>query len=330
MLAMLVAACGTATKSADKEASTSSVPARAALPQLPPPARIVWTKCTSDAALQCGSVVVPVDYSHPQAGSITIAVARAPALESTGSNGTLIVNPGGPGESGNQILPVILHMLPFVIRDHFNVVSFDPRGTGASDPLECGTSGPAVVSALPVPASNGEALPGAPVFSEMARECQARFPSTLPFVNTIDTARDMDRIRQALRDIHDQFLRPLVRNGPGIGVCRSISQTRRKHGSRWCGRPECITYSNKPMRRLPAAEQSLLHLFATCRSERSCPLGPDPEEYFVRLASSLTTRPLPAPGGGDDNPGHCQATWIRRLCSLSPCPISPLRTTRRW
>jgi hypothetical protein len=52
----------------------------------------------------------------------------------------------------------------------------------------------------------------------------------------------------------------------------------------------------------PAAERSLLHLFATCSGHPPCPLGPHPEATFQALAASLTHRPLPAPGGGDDYP----------------------------
>lgn len=301
MLTALIACCGTPTTGAEKVTSKTSVPATETLPKLAPPARVVWSRCVADTALQCGAVVVPVDYSHPDAGSITIAVARAPALDSSASNGTLIFNPGGPGESANQILPIVLHMVPLSIRQHFNIVSFDPRGTGASDPLECGTSGSAVVSAAPVPVSPGEALPGAPVFSAMARECEARAAATLSFMNTFDTARDMDRIRQALGLSTISFYG--LSYGTALGAVYADLFPDRVASMVLDGAVDVnATLAEQAEEEAPAAEQSLLHLFATCRSERSCPLGSDPEAFFVRLTNSLTSRPLPAPGGGDSNP----------------------------
>ncbi len=142
---------------------------------------------------------VPIDYRHPLGGSIRLAVTRAPALDAPSVQGTLVFNPGGPGESGNQILPVVLGM-PAGDRPpaHFDIVSFDPRGTGASDPLRCGTDPAAATSALPVPSAAGQPLPGTPVFTAMARDCRRPTAATAPFIDTVNTARDMDRIRQAL------------------------------------------------------------------------------------------------------------------------------------
>ena len=52
----------------------------------------------------------------------------------------------------------------------------------------------------------------------------------------------------------------------------------------------------------PAAEQSLLHLFATCLQQAPCPLGTDPEAFWAKLSASMTDHPLPAPGHGDTTP----------------------------
>ena len=83
---------------------------------------------------------VPLDYTHPDAGTLQIAVSRIGATSGAASgaapDGTLVMNPGGPGESGNQILPVEYPLLPAVVRNRMDVVTFDPRGTGASDPLQ--------------------------------------------------------------------------------------------------------------------------------------------------------------------------------------------------
>jgi pimeloyl-ACP methyl ester carboxylesterase len=212
-----------------------------------------------------------------------------------------MVNPGGPAESGNQILPVLLSLFPAGTRQRFNIVSFDPRGAGASDPLQCGTPPPALTSVDPVATAPGQPLPGTAAFTAMAKACQARAPTVVPFINTVNTARDMDRIRQALgvptisfygmsygtvlgavyADLFPHQVNEMVLDG-AVNVNASLTQQAEQEA--------------------PAAEQSLLHLFATCPSLDPCPLGADPEGYYRNLVASLGKRPLPAPGSGDSYP----------------------------
>ena len=86
---------------------------------------------------------VPADYKNPEAGSIRIAVNVHRATSPDERIGYLLVNPGGPGESGVRLV----HYLPFglfpdEIVAHFDIVGFDPRGVGDSEPeFACGEPG---------------------------------------------------------------------------------------------------------------------------------------------------------------------------------------------
>jgi pimeloyl-ACP methyl ester carboxylesterase len=300
VVAVVAAACsGSSTGS-----STTTSTARASQPALPavaPPTPIAWSPCAPGSTLQCGTVVVPLDYQHPDGATLTLAVSRAPALDTSDPDGDLLFNPGGPAESGNQILPVVLPLFPTAIRQRFDIVSFDPRGTGASDPLQCGTAPSALTSVDPVGPGNDQPLPGTTAFTAMARACESRAAAVLPFINTVNTARDMDRIRQALgvptisfygtsygtalgaayADLFPHHVDHLVLDG-AVDVNASLTQQANQEA--------------------PAAEQSLLHLFATCPTLDPCPLGPDAEAYYRSLITSLTAHPLPAPGSGDTYP----------------------------
>ncbi|MGA2036987.1 MAG: hypothetical protein ABSH04_05320, partial [Acidimicrobiales bacterium] len=70
---------------------------------------VQWSSCGSD--LECGSVTVPLDYSHPQGTTIQITVERHPALVAADRIGSLVINPGGPGGSGINDLPNELSVL---------------------------------------------------------------------------------------------------------------------------------------------------------------------------------------------------------------------------
>ena len=323
LVAVAVAACGgSGTGSSTPSGRSGPAPGGTTLPALAPPAPIAWGPCPS-GTLQCGTVSVPIDYAHPGSGSITLAVTRAPATGSAPPIGTLVMNPGGPGESGNELLPVLLQKLPPTVPERFDVVSFDPRGTGASDPLRCGTSAAGAASVDPLPASPGQPLPGTPFFTTMARACETRTAATAPFVNTVDTARDMDRIRQALglsaisyygtsygtvlgavyADLFPHRVATMVLDG-AVDVNASL-----------------VTQAEEEA---PALNQSLLHFFATCRQQPACPLGPDPQAFFTSLAASLSRHPLPAPGHGDSAPVTVGDLDSAALLVLSVPVFTPL------
>jgi pimeloyl-ACP methyl ester carboxylesterase len=272
--------------------------------------------------MRCGTVTVPTDYQHPKGSSIPVAVTEAPAQDPSDQLGTLVMNPGGPGESGVQIQPVLLQKLPTDIREHFDIVSFDPRGTGASDPLRCGTSPAAAVSVGVLPTKAGQPLPSTPLFTEMARNCQALAGTTVPFMTTINTARDMDRIRQALG------LSKISYYGLSYGtVLGAVYATLFPHRVATMILDGAVnvnaTLTTQAEEEAPAAEQSLQHLFTTCVQQAPCPLGDDPQSFFTKLSTSLTDHPLPAPGDGDSSPVTAGDLDTATLFALSVPDFTP-------
>ena len=105
-----------------------------AIPKVGAP--IAWDRCVPAspgansilANAQCGKLGVPVDYSKPDAGTASIAVIKFPA---TGAKiGSLVINPGGPGESGVNAAASMSQNLPQQLKERFDLVGFDPRGVG--------------------------------------------------------------------------------------------------------------------------------------------------------------------------------------------------------
>ncbi|MEU2051176.1 alpha/beta fold hydrolase, partial [Streptomyces albidoflavus] len=112
----------------------------AAAPQAPAaPAPIRWSDCATKAypTLQCGTVKVPLDHAKPDGRRITLALSRVPHTAKS-SLGPLLVNPGGPGGSGLSLAGHVASALPKEVAGRYDVIGFDPRGVGRSEPaLDC-------------------------------------------------------------------------------------------------------------------------------------------------------------------------------------------------
>jgi pimeloyl-ACP methyl ester carboxylesterase len=318
----LAAGCSTAGTGSAPATPVASLPATT-LPAVAPPSPVTWTTCPTHADVECGTVPVPLDYAHPAAGTLQIAVSRIVATSRSASDGTLVVNPGGPGESGNQILPIEYPLLPASVRAAMDVVSFDPRGTGASSPLQCGTSLAGVTSALPVPARAGQALPGTPVFAGIPPACRRAAPVLTPQVDSVDTARDMDRIRQALGQDTISFYG--LSYGTVLGTVYASLFPHRVRSMVLDGAVDLYApLAVQAAEQAPAAERSLVHLLSACTPAASCPLGGDPVGFFTHLAASLSAQPLPAPGNGDTTPVTVGDLDTASLFAVSVPGFTPL------
>ena len=154
-----------------------------------PGPHIAWTPCPTVSGYLCGTLPVPLDYQDPSRGTVNLAVMEKPVPQ---SKGDIVFNPGGPGESGDLILPILASLMPQALKDQFTFVSFDERGTGSSQPLLCGPSAAAAGSAIAGTAAATR------TFAGLERSCRTSDPTLFPTVNTTTSARDMDRLRVAL------------------------------------------------------------------------------------------------------------------------------------
>ncbi|MER6248356.1 alpha/beta hydrolase [Streptomyces griseorubiginosus] len=163
-------------------------------------AKVTWKKCGTDdyPTLECGSVKVPLDYAKPQGRKITLALSRVPHTAKR-FQGPLLVNPGGPGSSGLTLAGFVASGLPKAVAAQYDVIGFDPRGVGKSQPaLDCepGYFNPVRPASVPsTPALEKANLERAKSF---AAACGRKYADVLPYVNTISAVKDMDSIRKSL------------------------------------------------------------------------------------------------------------------------------------
>ena len=100
---------------------------------------------------ECGYMISPIDAKNPKAGNIAIAVMKVKAgkiatddgkitgFTPTKPQGSMMWNPGGPGGSG-MTLSVAGALYEPDLAEHYDMIGFDPRGTGGSMPYsQCST-----------------------------------------------------------------------------------------------------------------------------------------------------------------------------------------------
>jgi len=168
-----------------------------------------WKQC--GGGLECTSLDVPVDYNQPNGEQLTIAVARRPASDPRHSIGSLVVNWGGPGDPGTETLRLFADSFPREIRRHFDLVSFDPRGTGSSRPIDCvdDATFERLLNEDPTPDTPGE-LPhfydGSNSAVDFIQACIDKFGPWLAGVGSRNVARDLDRMRAAMSERRLNFL----------------------------------------------------------------------------------------------------------------------------
>jgi len=165
-----------------------------------------WSDCGD--GFQCATLTVPVDWSRPAGETMGIAMTHLPATDPAQRIGSLVVNYGGPGQGGVDYVRQTYGSLPAAVRARFDIVTFDPRGTGASRPIDCVDD--AVLDQageLPAFVESEAALAAQQQWSAaFAQGCAQRMGAYAGHVGTRNVARDVEAIRLALGERKLDFL----------------------------------------------------------------------------------------------------------------------------
>lgn len=168
--------------------------------------RLDWSTCRDGDA--CATLEVPLDYRKPTGATIGIAVLRN-AADGSRNAPDLLVNPGGPGAPGTDMAAApVGSYFPATIHEHFNLIGFDPRGTGASDPVDCLSDREVdeMMAADPEPDNPREVTDTVKRADAFAAGCERRTGELFRHLSTHDAARDMDVLRAALGNAKMDYL----------------------------------------------------------------------------------------------------------------------------
>ncbi|MGI8522876.1 MAG: alpha/beta hydrolase [Nocardioides sp.] len=266
--------------------------------------RLAWTDCGDN---RCARLRVPLDYRHPSGRTLTLAVLDRPA--DGAPIGSLVVNPGGPGAPGTSYASSAARVFGLPLLEHFDIVGFDPRGTGDSSPVDCASDAELdrYLSLDPEPSTASEV--SAFVGSERAlgRGCAARSGALAAHISTVESARDLDVLRSALGESTLTYL--------GASYGTELGATYAELFPRRVGRfvlDGAVDLSITPRRialeQAAGFETALRAYVANCvDSSPSCFLGNSVDEGLATIRTLVTRieqQPLPTKLGRDLGPGN--------------------------
>lgn len=164
-----------------------------------------WEDCAG--GLECATFEVPYDYENPSIGTFRLPVTRRLANNLSERIGTLLINPGGPGVAALEFVQYVDQIFSSSIIDRFDIVAWDPRGVGQSDPhIDCVNTMDDYFGLDPSPDDATETellISGA---QEFVSSCMTLSSEFLPYVSTIDAASDIDVLRRSLNEEHISYM----------------------------------------------------------------------------------------------------------------------------
>ena len=256
---------------------------------------LTWTDCGDGA--QCARLEVPLDYAHPQGKTIELALLRIPARDPDQRIGSLVVNPGGPGGSGVDFAGSFAAAAPGELRDRFDIVGFDPRGTGDSSPVRCGADLDAFFALDFSPTTKAERAAFIAGVRAYSRACKRSDGRLLAHVSTLETAQDLDRLRAALGD--DKLTYLGLSYGTYLGALYADRYPAQVRAMMLDGAVDPrLGFSDTVVRQSEGFERNLQHFLDDCAATGTCAFtqGADAGGAYDSLRSRIDQNPL-AVGG---------------------------------
>ena len=282
--------------------------------------KVEWYDCVAAAGVersaektgfQCAKVAVPLDYSQPDGQTIEIAMKKHLATGSV-RQGTLFMNPGGPGGSGVDGVGAMATTTFAGVQSAYDIIGFDPRGVGSSTAITCSSDAEAkaMEGVSPVDAA------GAPVafekrgaviserFKQLEADCAFRTKPTelLDHVDTVSVARDLDILRALSGD------QKLTYAGFSYGTYLGATYAELFPAN--TGRlvldgalDPSLSYNERRQGQARGFERALRNYVAWCQSGQSCPLSGGTDAGVQQIGDVFTlANQSPVPSSDPNRP----------------------------
>ena len=301
-----VSGSGTALHGTPTSGSSSSRP--------PAQPKITFTDCSSlfdlnavpfpsgraaDLTVSCARLAVPLDYGDETGHQVHLELVKVHDRKNSAGR-ALLVNPGGPGGSGVSLAIGLAAQVSDDLMQGFDIVGFDPRGVGLSDPVKCVSDRQkdelnAMSPDVRTPAGFAQAKQAA---AAVAKSCSDKYGASLAHFDTVDTARDMDRIRQALGEDALDYL--------GFSYGTELGSTYAHLFPKSVGNfvlDGAVDPTTDPItsfaNQLQGFEGAFDQFATDCRTKPSCSSLGDPREVAMQIVAKAAASPIPSSRSGE-------------------------------
>ncbi|GAA3854096.1 alpha/beta hydrolase [Streptomyces sedi] len=280
-----------------------------------PDPRVDWGACDDDILAtvpdgerdrySCADHEVPLDHADPEGERISIALLRRAADDPDARIGSAFVNPGGPGNAGRVLAVNAANHLDEEVLDSFDIVGFDPRGTGASTPFSCFTSDEEAAGVfgrlIRTPVNEEEVSGSLAGYRSYAEHCAANAGPLIEHMSTRDVAHDLDALRAAVGEERITYVGQSY--GTLIGATYANLYPERVRAMVFDASVDPDLRTNDGLeqdRQRAGAHEEALDAFLTACAEAgdACAFGSgDPHAKWDALRERLHQGPIDVPGG---------------------------------
>lgn len=253
---------------------------------------VAWTEV--EAGIDEGTLDVPLDYDDPDGTTITLYLIRHRAVDPASRIGSLLVNPGGPGYGGSGLAYGADGIYGQDLLDRFDIIGWDPRGTGLSQPaIDCVDNYDTYFGLDSSPDSPEERQALIDVGTEFGKNCLRRNKDVLPFISTENSARDMDFIRSALGEQEISYFGFSYGSELGTTWATLFPDTVRAAVVDGAVDPT-VGYLQQNIQQAAGFEATFTTFLAQCSAAPTCAFhnGGDAEGAYDALAEEIDANPI--------------------------------------
>lgn len=250
-----------------------------------------WQSCGGE--MLCADVYAPLDWEDPAGETITLSLVKH---EATGSDrlGTLFINPGGPGASG---VDFVQNNFDYAVQPElqrsYDVIGWDPRGVGASTPVQClDAAGMDAYLYGPDSAAGLERGSDAWIDAALAEErefgaaCAETSGDLIQHVSTGSTVQDLDMLRAIAGDPKLNYLG--FSYGTYIGARYADAYPERVGRLVLDGAMDPSADMNEVVRAQTLGFEQALRAYVTdCLNRRGCPLTGSVDAAMAQIGKLL-------------------------------------------
>jgi pimeloyl-ACP methyl ester carboxylesterase len=257
-----------------------------------------------DFQVETAMVAAPIDYDDPSGEQLELFVARRLADDPEHRIGSLLINPGGPGFGGSDFAFYADQIFETRLLRCFDIVGWDPRGTGLSEPyIDCIDDYDPYFAEIDItPDNDTEQRDLIAKSQEFADRCIEENDSIALHVGTNNSARDIDLLRDALGEDRTSYFGFSYGSELGATWATLFPTTVRAAVLDGASDPDADSLESS-VQQLTGFEASLETFLAQCSADPSCAFHSDGRaaEEFDALIASLDADPVPT------RPGRPQA-----------------------